>query len=297
MKIDLKQNSPEWYEFRSKHIGASDAPIILGVSKFCTRDELLLKKLGLAKEKETNDYILQKGHELEARARNLFELELGKSIEPVVFKSDYVSYLSASLDGLLDDGTIWEHKLVGRADLETVRSGKCLDKYFPQLQHQMYCAEAHQAILACSIDDKELGYQYAYVVVKRDDAYIRDTLLPALERFWLDLNAAKVDDAFVPQLYVDFSHDQNLVKLLDEYRELKGVEKKLKEVTEKIWDIVYMTGQCGSVKLTRSVSKPKLVPDYERMVAELQLDVSPFLVEKKGIETKRISFGKGKELD
>lgn len=293
-KINVRQNSDEWHEFRSNHIGASDAPIILGVSKFCSRDELLLKKLGL-KSDQMNDYILNKGHELEARARHLFELELGSKIEPVVFKSDKVDFLSASLDGLLDDGTVWEHKLVGKADLETVRSGKCLEKYFPQIQQQLFCANASKAILACSLEDKELGYQYAYVVVKRDDEYISDKLLPELKRFWDELQAAKENPSLAPQLEYDYTSNEELKHLLGQYRELKAVEKRLKHVTDQIWDLVKVSGKCGDAKLTRSVSKSKMIPDYERMVAELSLDTKPFLIEKKGIETKRITFGKSKD--
>jgi putative phage-type endonuclease len=210
-KIDLEQGSPEWLEFRTRHIGSSDAPIIMGVSKFCTIDELILEKRGIKSNKPANDYILNKGHKMEARARNLFEIELGSNIEPGVYESEKYPFLAASLDGLLEDKTIWEHKLVGKADFETVKAGKCLDKYFPQLQHQMLVTGLKNAILAVSIENDQKEYEYAYINVPRSDDYIDLKLLPALFLFWANLNNSEFEPA--KKEVVDYSGNNDLEKL------------------------------------------------------------------------------------
>jgi putative phage-type endonuclease len=294
-KIDLEQGTEEWLRFRTKHIGSSDAPIIMGVSKFCTIDELILEKRGIKSNKPANDYILNKGHKMEARARNLFEIELGSKIEPGVYESEKYPFLAASLDGLLEDKTIWEHKLVGKADFETVKAGKCLDKYFPQLQHQLLVTGLKNAILAVSIENDAKEYEYAYITVKRDDDYILNKLVPALVDFWTKLHS----ETFEPETNepIDYSGNQDLKKLLNEYFILKASEKRLKVVTESIFKIATKSGTFGEIKLTRTISSPKKVVDYERLVDELNINTDSFMIEKPGIETKRITFKKGKTDD
>jgi len=294
-KIDLEQGSPEWLEFRTRHIGSSDAPIIMGVSKFCTIDELILEKRGFKSNKPANDYILNKGHKMESRTRHLFELELGSSIEPAVIESEQYPFLAASLDGLLEDQTIWEHKLVGKADFATVKAGKCLDKYFPQLQHQMLVTGLENAILAVSIENEQKEYEYAYINVPRSDEYIDMKLLPALFLFWSSLNNSE----FEPETkeVVDYLGNEKLGELLMEYEILKAQEKRLKTVTESIFKIATKSGTFGDIKLSRTISSPKKVVDYERLVYELNINTDAFMIEKAGIETKRITFKKDKKDD
>ena len=79
MKIvgELKQNTPEWHQFRSEGIGASEANIIMGASKFKTPRELWFDKVyGQRKEEKEYNFITEKGHKLEAKARPLFEMEM-----------------------------------------------------------------------------------------------------------------------------------------------------------------------------------------------------------------------------
>lgn len=39
--VDLQQGSPEWHAHRAKHFNASDAPAMMGASKYKTRTQLL----------------------------------------------------------------------------------------------------------------------------------------------------------------------------------------------------------------------------------------------------------------
>jgi putative phage-type endonuclease len=294
-KVNLEQGTPEWLEFRTRHIGSSDAPIIMGVSKFCTRDELISEKRGFKSNKPANDYILNKGHKMESKARHLFELELGSAIEPAVIESEQYPFLAASLDGLLENNVIWEHKLVGKADFQTVKDGKCLDKYYPQLQHQMLVTGLKSAILAVSIENEQKEYEYAYINVPRSDEYIDLKLLPALFLFWTNLH----QDSYTPETkeFVDYSGNQELGALLSEYSALKESEKRLKTVTESIFKIAKTSGTFGDIKLSRTVSASKKVVDYERLVKELDINTDSFMIEKPGIETKRITFKKEKTDD
>ncbi len=44
MTSQLIQNTPEWHAFRRKRIGASDAPVIMGISPWKTPYQLWIEK-------------------------------------------------------------------------------------------------------------------------------------------------------------------------------------------------------------------------------------------------------------
>ncbi len=113
MKITtLKQGSPDWHQFRSCHFGASEAPSMLGESKFKSRNQLLHEKatgivpdVDAATQRRFDD-----GHRAEELARGLAEAMINDDLYPATGEE---GKLSASFDGLtLDQSTAWEHKLL-----------------------------------------------------------------------------------------------------------------------------------------------------------------------------------------
>ena len=79
--ISLTQNTPEWLEYRKGHVGASDVPIIMGLSPWRTRYQLLLEKKGkLPGQKENAS--MRRGHEMEEAARHKAQEVLGVSLFP-----------------------------------------------------------------------------------------------------------------------------------------------------------------------------------------------------------------------
>ncbi len=69
-EISLEQGTPEWHEYRSMHIGASDAPIIMGVSPWRNVKQLYNEKMGLHNTRSTP--AMQRGVEMEPQARKSF---------------------------------------------------------------------------------------------------------------------------------------------------------------------------------------------------------------------------------
>lgn len=166
--IDLKQNSEEWLEFRRQKIGASDAPIILGVSPFKTPYQLYLEKLGLSQTPQNS--AMRRGQEMEQEAREAFEemyemlhMEVVEVV-PLVAQSDSHPWMIASLDGIdLEKKVLVEIKCPGPRDHQVAMDGKIPDHYIPQLQHQMLVTglekmfyfsyrtdDGHPVLLECS---------------------------------------------------------------------------------------------------------------------------------------------------
>ena len=139
-KLNLEQGSDAWLEARFKYFCASEAPAMMGESKFMSRNQLLMKKKGFAEKSDKNkDFIFAAGHESEKKARELLEIELLESFDPCVCVESVSGVdLLASLDGLSDDGkTIFEHKLINKTLAQNTENGLIEPHYYWQLEHQL----------------------------------------------------------------------------------------------------------------------------------------------------------------
>ena len=107
---NLIQGSPEWLAYRAHHFNASDAPAMMGVSKYKTRAQLLRELASGATDTvdARTQRLFDDGHRAEAKARPLAEEVIGEELAPVVASR---GKLSASFDGLtLMNDTAFEHK-------------------------------------------------------------------------------------------------------------------------------------------------------------------------------------------
>jgi predicted phage-related endonuclease len=119
MKIHyLKQGTPEWIEHRKNIFNASDAPAMMGHSKYKTRDQLL-HEAATGEVKEVSDFVQNQvfgkiGHGSEALAWPLAEMRIGDDLSPVIGSTEDYGLskpLGASFDGLtMDYAVAFEHK-------------------------------------------------------------------------------------------------------------------------------------------------------------------------------------------
>ncbi|WP_051560198.1 YqaJ viral recombinase family protein [Marinobacterium jannaschii] len=173
MKIlDLQQGSQEWLQARASHFTASEAPAMMGASKYQTRNELLqLKATGIAPEvTEAQQYIFDKGHAAEAGARPTTEFELGEELFPATGVLED-SKLLASLDGMTMAGDIvWEHKLWNEGLAVTVREENLDPHYYWQLEQQLLVSGADRALFTCSdgTTDKRVSCWYESYPSRRE---------------------------------------------------------------------------------------------------------------------------------
>ena len=100
----LHQNTPEWHQWRSQGIGASDAPVIMGESSFKTAKTLWSVKTGRIEEEPASSPA-QRGRELEQFARRAYERRTGIQMEPLCMVHEGFEWMRASLDGWSFDGS------------------------------------------------------------------------------------------------------------------------------------------------------------------------------------------------
>lgn len=167
----------EWHSWRGKGLGASDSPIIMGVSPWSTPIKLWEEKTKRVKRNFSN-FATNRGNRLEPKARAAYELETGLESPVRLVQHPVYDYIRATLDGY-SPGVILEIKCPGKVDHAKALEGKVPDKYYPQLQHQLLaCQEAER------VDYYSFNGECGVVIqVFRDPKY-QAILLEALQAFW-----------------------------------------------------------------------------------------------------------------
>lgn len=224
----MQQGSQEWLKLRKSKIGASDAPIIMGVSPWRTPYQLWEEKLGMNAGQKENA-AMRYGKAMEEVARQAYQEVVGVEVSPEVVFHKEVDYMMASLDGLSSDRqTAVEIKNANADDHAIAKSGSVPEKYYPQLQHQLACLCINQ-IHYFSYHNGE----GVLVVVDKDDSYL-EKLYAEEKKFWecvLSLQA--------PELHnknYNTTEDAEFIRVASEWKNvteqikrLESLEKSYKE--------------------------------------------------------------------
>ncbi|MBI4242475.1 MAG: YqaJ viral recombinase family protein [Planctomycetes bacterium] len=161
------QNTESWLKWRCGGIGASDAPIIMGVSPWTTAAELIRIKAGILPGRAPNTAMLR-GKRMEAEARKSYQKRAGVDVEPVCLESNPDRWMKASLDGInFSHGRVVEIKCPGAVDHSAAVAGNVPEKYYPQLQHILaVTGYSHIDYWSYRFDSGVL------IKVERDESYI-----------------------------------------------------------------------------------------------------------------------------
>ena len=224
----------EWLAYRKQHIGASDAPIIMGASKWKLDDGriktphvLWQEKLGLL-DTTINNAAVQYGRNMEGAAREVYQTMVGDLFEATVVINKKYPHLMASLDGLNITGDrAVEIKQANAEDHALAKQGIIPDKYYPQVMQQYLVSEVDY-IDYFSFHKGE-GVR---VPVKKDEKYLK-LLEKNLNSFWdcvVNLKEPELtENDFIERTGEWISIAESLYKVQQEKKALEVEEKKLKE--------------------------------------------------------------------
>lgn len=192
--LSLTQGSPAWHAARANHFCASEAPAMMGVSKYMTRSELLtFKKTGIAAEVDAaKQRLFDAGHESEAKTRPIAEGILGQDLFPMVGTREVDGLpLLASLDGIvMDDTIIWENKLWNEELAKACEAGELEPHYWAQLEHQLLVTQADTVLFTTSDGTPERTVKTWYVSLPER----RKQIIEGWKQFSKDL------ETFVPEV-------------------------------------------------------------------------------------------------
>src|SRR5690606_29270992 len=123
---DVKQGSEEWHSLRAAYFTASEAPAMMGASKYQTRSDLLQqKKSGLTPEVDAaTQRLFDNGHATEAAARPIVERLIGEDLYPVV---GTLGHRLASMCGMTMLGeTLFVHNALNQSLIQQIVVGELL---------------------------------------------------------------------------------------------------------------------------------------------------------------------------
>lgn len=275
--MEMTQNTQNWHKWRAEGLGASDAPVVMGKSKYKTKlqlwDEKFTKKID---EDDSPNFIQQKGHRLEAWARPGLEFQTGLTFKPALFTHQEFQFLRASLDGWNPDTmTAWECKFMGKDLFEKLKDEslpileRIPEQYYDQICQQIFVSGAKVSLLTGIKewkDENDVRQKEAYTL--RIDAnehkdYINKTLVPALFDFWKSVkDGVKPEPEKVDSLEIK---DENLQGLLMQYETLANAEKAAKDAIKKVKDQIIKHESRNHEKLEFGEFKIIEVPGSEKV--------------------------------
>jgi putative phage-type endonuclease len=179
------EKSEAWHEERRKGIGASDAPIVMGVG-LRTRFRLWQEKVGLAPPPAANN-AMRAGNLLEDLVADVFasdhpELTIRRKTRAVWHK-DLPLFAHLDRDGKDTESHRFLLEIKTAAVVgEWGESGTDEIPYYyvPQIQHALLVTGYDYAWVAVFILDTR---EFRYYIVPRDNGYI-DNMLEPLTNFW-----------------------------------------------------------------------------------------------------------------
>lgn len=222
---NLVQGSSEWLEFRRSRIMASDVPIILGKSPYATKYVLWQRKLGFAPEQKDN-FAMKRGRELEPVVLDMVNTKLEANFKSAVVLHEDLKWTGASLDGLDEEKeALLEIKCPNKGDHELATMGSIPDKYWVQVQYQLFVSGLIKGYYASyNNDDLQI------VEVEIDDGFIIDTVLPEVTSFYkclvdmVEPETSEDDYIFIND--EEFNHYSNEWKTAHDLTKLYSEKKK-----------------------------------------------------------------------
>ncbi len=132
--LDVKQNTPEWYELRRTHIGASNCAAILNKSRY--RDSRSVwNEMILGKKTPMNSF-MQHGIDTENEAREFLSNLHNTDYVSVVGQSDEYPWMIASFD-CYDGENIAEIKCPSERTFARIEAKSIPEDYLWQIQHHL----------------------------------------------------------------------------------------------------------------------------------------------------------------
>jgi putative phage-type endonuclease len=220
------QGSDAWYEFRKTHIGASDVPVILGISEYKSAHELWLEKTGQVEAFKGN-WATERGKNAEKTIASLYEDRTGKSLTTDVMVYKDWPVLSASLDGLTEDNIVAEFKYPSKEKHELAREGYIPCMYEAQIQAQLLVA-------GCTRADY-VSYNGEEIVIVPVEYHLpfQWHILTECQKFWDHVTTkTPLDVRLMP------AEDQESELYLEEYFRMKEEIKELTQQTDAIKEIL-----------------------------------------------------------
>jgi putative phage-type endonuclease len=305
--INLQQRTPDWHQWRSSGVSASEAIVVLGQCPLKTSYRLYTEKKGitLPDNLDANPFV-QRGIRLEATARKAFENRHDTLVLPLCAESDEFPFLRASFDGVNDDGIPVELKVpmeVNFRDAQQNGTGsRVYKRYYYQVQHQMLVAGTDKGYLSLYFNHKEPTLDF---LIQRDDAVINHLVFEA--RKFVDCLNKNKPPVINPERDIFIPEGQDLDKwnalaanyhaveeMIGEFKtKLEPLQKEQSDIGKEFLKLIgdFAQAESAGLRISRYMQQGSI--DYRAALMALQPDVEPAFLEtfrKGSSERARITL-------
>lgn len=180
--IEELQRTNEWFNRRLGKVTASEVYKVMakgkGGSESLTRasycEQLVIERLTNMQTASYSNPAMDRGRELEASARMVYEFETGNIVDLIGFIDHATIEMSgASPDGLIGDDGLIEIKCPNASNhLKTLRDGKIKGEYIKQMQWQMACSGRLWCDFVSYNPDFPPELQLKIIRIDRDEEFI-----------------------------------------------------------------------------------------------------------------------------
>lgn len=182
--VPIVPDTPEWLEERRRSIGASEVAAVMGLSPYATPLDVYKSKHGV--DRPFDPLLSFVGHESESIIHKWVEQHSGQDVRlehGFMARSDEHPFLHASFDRVSHDPFLtWQFKTAHQYTSHHWDEG-IPDDYRVQVQAEMLVAGTHRAAVVVWIGGREFRLFWE----PRDDRFINDHMIPALQKFWDDV--------------------------------------------------------------------------------------------------------------
>lgn len=281
---------------REKYIGGSDIPIILGISPFKKRFDLLLEKAGLQKSEFTGNEYTEYGNVLEPKIREYIN---NNKVE-VPYKEDKIIKGNFRYH---DDGFNGEKVLEIKTTSQIYENVSDYKVYLSQLLFGLWLREKRYGDLAVyerpedfNTEFKEERLHYYKDIDINDHKEFVEQIIQAVEQFEVDLEKVKAnpfitEEELQPKELIELSN--KVVELENELANYKELEKQYKDFKAKLFEAMETNNvkqwtTNNGVKITRVESKPDTTETIEEFNAAKFQEENPEIY-KNYIEEKTVT--------
>ena len=224
---------------RDKYLGGSDIPIIMGISPFKTRYELLLEKAGLKETEEVDNEYTRYGNTMEEKIRNYINKTYEKDFKE---GKHIINDIRCHTDGE-DKDFILEIKTTSQI-YEKVDDYK---NYLVQLLFYMHYAKKCFGYLAVYERPSDFNEEFeekrlkTYRIDIEDYKELLEQINQSVEQFRIDLSKLKENPFLTEEelMPVDLTSISNKIIALEErLQEYKKIEQEQKELKEKLKEMM-----------------------------------------------------------
>lgn len=295
---------------REKYIGGSDIPIIMELSPFKSRFDLLLEKAGLKENDFTGNVFTEYGNKMEGKIRDfindgmIFDFIEGKHIIDV--PAEMTEHPNGMQIRCHTDGECDDIVLEIKTTAQTFDSLDDYELYLVQILFYMYCTGKSKGLLAVykrpddmseELDEANLQL-FTFDINDYDELVNR--IIKAVGRFLEDLHKVKsnpmiTEEELLPSDITEIT--AQIIAFEQQLERMKFLEKKIKSEKDRLKTAMEGAGvktwqTPNGYKITLVADKPDKAETVESFDAERFMTENPELWKKYMVTNTVIKKGK-----